>query len=374
MRVAVVGGGINGIMTAWALATHGAQVVVYDKCGPMAATSSASSRMLHGGIRYLENLQFGFVREALQERAWWIKNAPEHIECRRFHVPVRKGISRNSFVLRLGTWLYEQLAGKYSLGSSRWIEREELLGRFPQLRADGMKGAASYVDAIMDDTALGEWVVSSAREAGVRVVENAAIDTITTTGMIVFEAGRAETYDRVVNAAGPWATQLAEKSGIDLGITLALIRGIHLLMDWRVQEPLLLQTGDDGRVVFILPIGGRTLVGTTEVGVNSPDELRVSREEIAYLLNVLVSYFERSAADFRSRIVGSFAGIRPLVHRSGVGAGRLSRDHEIVETGKALHVLGGKWTTSRRLGMEVAGRILPVEKDVVANNFFWRIN
>lgn len=368
-KIAVIGGGINGLMSAWALSSRGAQVELFEKNKLLAATSSSSSRMLHGGIRYLENFQFGFVREALEERAWWHENAPDCTQIVRFHVPVHASTRRSQWQLRFGTWLYQVLAGSRSLGKSRWFDEKALNEKFPEIRQAGLKGAASYVDLVMDDTALGQWVARRAAESGVVIREGVEISAVSSDGEVEGN-GYTGQFDRIVNATGPWAESFAQQIGHQLPVHMTLLKGSHLLLSRKFQGGLLLQVPGEQRVVFVVPFGSDSLLGTTEVPVEFPGSPRVSVQERQYLLDALAAYLEVPKSQLESEVIGEFAGIRPLVSEQ-TDHGSISRDHQLIEEGRVLHVLGGKWTTSRRLGQEVAEAILGKNAGAVTENIIW---
>jgi glycerol-3-phosphate dehydrogenase len=167
MNIAVIGAGVNGICCALALAERGCQVTVYESKTPFSETSSKSSKLLHGGIRYLEAFHFKLVREALADRAWWIENAPQHTKIHRFYIPIYKGKSRSRLQLYIGTKIYDLLSGKNSLGRSRYHSAKETLENNPILSPDGLLGAVSYIDVQMDDRSLSEWLIKKTKAQGI---------------------------------------------------------------------------------------------------------------------------------------------------------------------------------------------------------------
>jgi glycerol-3-phosphate dehydrogenase len=189
MRVAVIGGGINGVMAAWAFARRGHSVDLFEKGRLMSATSRASTKMLYGGLRYLEHGHLGLVREALQERSWWIQQAPQFASPLELHVPIYRNGERAKWLVGAGVRLYDLLAKGSGFPRSCLYSAEEVIERFPGLRRDQLLGAYGYWDARMDDYRLGLWAAEQAREAGVAIneqmpvlrlnPETGAVDTIT---------------------------------------------------------------------------------------------------------------------------------------------------------------------------------------------------
>ncbi len=350
MRVGVVGGGINGLATAWALLQDGHEVELFERDGLMGETSSASTKLLHGGLRYLEHGQLRLVRESLHERSWWLREVPELTHPLRIVLPVYRSSVRPRWMLKIGLWLYDRLAGKEGIGRHRWHGREELAGLAPELDGDGLRGGYSFFDGQMDDYRLGLWVAERVRELGGRIREGEEVARIGEAGEVT-TAGAAHRFDRVVNVAGPWAERLNQRSGIECGYHLDLVRGSHILFDRPLEAGFILEAPQDGRAFFALPYQGRTLVGTTEVRQSLDEPIACSDAERDYLLAAYNHYFRgaREAGD----ITESFAGVRPLV-RAGDDPTAVSREYRIERRGRVVTVFGGKWTTARRLGQKAA--------------------
>lgn len=386
MRVAVVGAGINGVMSAWALARRGHEVDLFERGEPMAGTSSASTKLLHGGLRYLETGDLALVREGLRERAWWLAQAPDLAHPLEILLPVMRGRGRPRWMLKAGLVLYDRLGGAGPLPRHRWLAREEVLARLPGLRAEGLEGAYAYWDGQMDDRALGLWALEQAQAAGVRLRSHCEVVRVGEDGMldVLASGGKAPAaamtpppsaspagtlaaaaqrpdigpsslrFDAVCNLAGPAAGRLLERSGLHARHRLRLVRGSHLFVDGALPCGLLVQAPSDGRVCFVLPWGGRAMVGTTEVEQGLDDPVAPSEAERDYLLGVWNATFGRTlgAADVR----GGFAGVRPLVAEAGAASAN-TREHAIECHGRVLTIFGGKWTTSRSLGEQVADAV-----------------
>lgn len=348
IKIAVVGGGINGVMIAWALARRGATVELFERDRLMGATSSATTKMLHGGLRYLEHGRFALVREALQERAWWIQQAPQFAKAFELVLPVYPG-GRPRWLLGLGLKLYDWLAKGSGFPPSRWLDAGQVLALFPTFSRPGLRGGYAYWDGQMDDLRLGLWAAAQARQAGVQMFENTPVEKITEAGVVVTDMRRQ--YDWVINAAGPWAEQLLVQSGLASAYHLTLVRGSHLVVRRPVTIGCVLQVPGEKRLVFLLPYAEGALLGTTEVPQAISDPIEPSGEEIDYLLGCYNAFFLDRLT--RADVVIAFAGLRAIVADKG-DYSSASREAVVERRGRLINVFGGKWTTSRALAEKVA--------------------
>jgi len=353
MRIAVVGGGINGVMSAWALARRHHRVDLYESGDLMGATSSASTKLIHGGLRYLEHGEFRLVREALRERTFWTSAAPHLVRPIEIIVPLYKNSRRSRWIMQAGLVLYDLLAGKAKLGSHRWFDRSQMIQHCPELNADNLLGGFLFFDAQMDDRALGLWAAEHAAKDGVQFHSRTMVNTVSANGEIQLQDD-AKNYDAVVNVAGPWAETLLDRSGIQHDHGLDLVRGSHLLLAREAKHGFLVEVPDEERFCFILPYQGKTLVGTTEVRQSLSDPIACSPAERSYLLAVHNRYIRESANE--QQILQTFAGLRPLI-LSSANQSRATREYAIEIRGRVVSVFGGKWTTSRALGEKVAGTV-----------------
>ena len=354
MKIAVVGGGINGIMIAWEVSKAGHAVEVFEKDRLMGATSSASSKILHGGLRYLEQFHFRLVAESLRERIWWTEQAPAFARPTQFFIPIYSNSARGSLKIKAGLVLYDLLAGRRRLGKTQWYPRQEMLKLDASLNPQYLEGAFGFFDVLMDDLRLGLWAARQAQAAGVCVHENMLAERIDEDGGIHVNGGR-RAFDYVINVAGPWAEALLQRSNIPTKIHLDLVRGSHIVLDEKRERAYLLQVPHEDRICFALPYKGKTLIGTTEVRQTLDQAIVCSQQERLYLLRVRNHYF--GPAKDENDIVETFSGLRPLV-RSHRDPGKATREYMIQRHGRALTVFGGKWTTSRALGAKVAAQIL----------------
>jgi len=355
MKVAVVGGGINGLCCAWQLALSGFEVQLFERDELMQATSQASSKLLHGGLRYLEQAEFRLVHEALQERRWWLKKAPKLTRRLPLLFPLYQDSARPRWQLKLGLMLYDVLSGKKGIGRHRWLTPEQVLRCSPALRPQGLQGAYLFFDGQMDDYKLGLWVAEQASKAGAVLHNQSPVVQLNAAGSLVL-AGQQQwqQFDVVVNVAGPWSNALLEQSGLGVDTPLDLVRGSHLVLPPVSRYGHMLQVPQEQRLVFVLPYQGNTLVGTTEVRQSLQDKIAVSDQERHYLLSLYNHYFTQPAT--HKDILREFAGVRPLLGGSE-DAGQASREYQLHWQQQVLTVSGGKWTTARALARAVVEQV-----------------
>ena len=356
-RIAVVGGGINGAGIAWELARRDYDVTIFDKGTFGAQTSSATTKMIHGGLRYLEGLHFGLVREALLARRRLLEELPQLVTPIEILLPIYRDSPRSRFEIKIGLLLYDLLAGRDNLHHHRSLTPAELIERAP-LDRRGLRGGFSYWDAQVDDARLVRAVIDSAVCEGAIAREHTRVDGLRIDGdrWIVRTPDGEERFDLVVNAAGPWMNELLESNGIRARYKLSLVRGSHLILKKRVSDyGVLLQSVSDNRVFFVLPWKETTLVGTTEVMQREPlDDVQASQEEIGYLVSRFNRYFTtRITTD---DIASTFAGVRPLVGRAA-NPSAIGREYRVVRRGNLINVFGGKMTTFMSLAQKVAMRV-----------------
>ena len=340
-------------MAAWELAKAGHSVELIEKSSVMSATSSASTKLLHGGMRYLEHGKFSLVRESLRERAWWLEAAPDVTQVIPILFPIFQGSPRSRWTIKLGMVLYDRLAGKFGVGKHRWVSCAELTEVMPNLKSAGLKGAYLFYDGQMDDYALGLWATEQAKSEGVTVLEHTQVDCITADGSVEIQ-GNQRQYDRVVNVAGPWAVELLKQSGLPYEYDLDLVRGSHLLLDRNIKHGMMLTAQTDGRLFFVLPYKGKTLLGTTEVRQDLSEPVVCSESETDYLITVYNDSFDDSID--QSDVLSSFAGLRPLL-KSHKNPNRATREYRIEQHEKVISVFGGKWTTARALAKKITAKL-----------------
>jgi glycerol-3-phosphate dehydrogenase len=366
----IVGGGINGVGIAADAAGRGLSVLLAEMGDLGHATSSASSKLIHGGLRYLENLEFRLVREALIEREILLAKAPHIVWPQRFVLP-QVGGGRPAFLLRAGLLLYDHLAPRARIPSSVSLDLNLDAAGLP-LHTELTRGFA-YWDCRVDDARLVILNARAAADKGAVILprtraERAVVENgqwrVTLSGL----GGTREIGARaLVNAAGPWVQTVADAidaNGRSVREALRLVKGSHIVVP-RIKgaDDAYLCQSPDGRVVFAIPYEERfTLIGTTDIPFSGdPAEVTISREEEDYLLSLVRRFFY--AAPTREDIVWTFAGVRPLYDDAAGDASTATRDYRFELTTSAgaplLTVLGGKLTTYRRLAEAALAKLAP---------------
>lgn len=360
IKISIIGGGINGLSIAWRLARRGHNVSLYEADSVLSKTSSASSKMLHGGIRYLETGQVSLVYQALKDRHWWITQAGSYVTIRSFYVPIYRDSPRALWRMFVGVKLYEWLSGSRSLGRSRLISQKEVPEMRFGLKTDGLKGLVSYFDAQMDERGLGIWVKHEAQAAGVTVFENSPVEKVKIDGGLVLSTGQEVAADLCVNALGPWAEEILQKSDILSKFEVELVRGSHLVIDRPWRHAFLLQVKTDQRIVFALPYEDKLLLGTTEVVQDAPYAPICSDEERDYLIRAFNDYFHESIST--KDIMSYMSGLRPIIKtkKSYGSPSTASRESEIEINNRLVNIWGGKWTSAISLADKVTKKITKV--------------
>jgi glycerol-3-phosphate dehydrogenase len=394
VSVLIVGGGINGIGTFRELAVQGVDVLLIDRADFCAGASAASSHMLHGGIRYLENGEFRLVSEALIERNRMLKNAPHYAKPLPTTIPIFKTFSgllnaplkflnllnkpaeRGAIVIKLGLIMYDWFTRSMRMTPTHTFESKEAsLRHRPKLNPDVIATATYYdawmpypericVELVLDTEAS----TPNARAINYMSLAGAAGDTVRLRDELSGETFEVKPKV-VINAAGPWI-DLANRALKHETTFIGGTKGSHLVVD----HPELYRACDgseiffenkDGRICLIFPfMEGKVILGTTDIRVNHPDEGRTTDDEIDYILDLVRHVFPTMHID-RSQIVFTFCGVRPLPNKNANTAGQISRDHSIqsVPPDESIHfpvhsLVGGKWTTFRAFAEQTADKVL----------------
>ena len=359
--IVVIGGGATGMGVAVDAASRGYDVLLVEQHDFGKGTSSRSTKLVHGGVRYLEQGAISLVMEALKERGILRQNAPHLVTDLAFVVPNYEWWEAPFY--GVGLKVYDMLAGRYGFGKSEVLSREETLARLPTIKTEGLRGGVVYYDGQFDDARLLINLAATAVEQGA-VALNYAPATAVTRGADGFvdgivardrESGREfqARAQAVINATGPQSDSVRRMVHPDADPLIAPSQGIHLVFDGSYLPggaAIMVPHTADGRVMFAIPWHGHTVVGTTDTPVDEPSlEPRPLDDEIAFILETAGRYLQRPVT--REDVLSVFAGIRPLVRAgSSSNTASLSRDHTIhIDPSGLLTIAGGKWTTYRHM-------------------------
>lgn len=392
--VVIVGAGINGIGTFRDLALNGVDVLLVDRGDFCSGASAASSHMAHGGIRYLENGEFRLVHEAVQERNRLIQNAPHVVKPLPTTIPIFKFFSgllnaplkflklldkpseRGAFVIKVGLMLYDAYTGKQRIvPRHQFMGREASLARWAKLNPQIGYTATYYDGAILQPERLGVELILDAEgeNPGARALNYMSLVGGSGEAITLRDELTGLTYEvkpqLLINAAGPWI----DLANHDLGLSTRFIggtKGSHLVLD---HSELRSAIGDhefffenkDGRIVLIFPLYDRVLIGTSDIPVENPDEVRCTQEEVDYFMGMIGRVFP-SIKVTPDHIVYRFSGVRPLPASNAKTTGQISRDHEIQVTSgdwtglgfPVYSLVGGKWTSYRAFSEQVTDKAL----------------
>jgi glycerol-3-phosphate dehydrogenase len=371
-EVVIVGGGINGCGLIRDLALNGVSTLLIERGDYSSQTSQGSSKMLHGGIRYLENLDFALVQEALEEKNLWLKLTPHLCFERDFYLPLYNYSKYNPWMLKAGLLLYDFLS-HFQNRPHAMLSPQETLLKIPSLDPKGLLGAGKYYDGVVDDAKLSlECLYDALLEPCAQalsyheVTKTQKKDSGYEVTYRSLKSGKEETVftSFLVFTTGPFSDKLLPKLGIPWSPQLVPSKGIHL---WIKKDSIdakgsVVLTTKDNRVIFVIPQRNSILVGTTETPVDSDIfNIQATEKEVNYLLAILKQYFPNSSIN-KSSIISTFAGVRPLVREEGTNEtlGKVSRFHKILRPNDRTYVLlGGKYTTFRRMTQELAHEIVP---------------
>jgi glycerol-3-phosphate dehydrogenase len=361
----VVGGGATGVGVAIDAASRGYDVLLLEQSDFGKGTSSRSTKLAHGGVRYLEKGNIGLVMEALKERGLLLQNAPHIVHDLAFVVPNYDWWEAPFY--GLGLKLYQLLAGKYGFGTSRILSKEETLEHLPTLKTEGLRGGAVYYDGQFDDARLLIHMVATAFEQGATLLNYVQVTELTKDAQGFVDGVSARDLETgskfhasakvVINATGAFSDLLRLNAEPAASPMIVPSQGIHLVFDssfLQGQSAVMVPHTSDGRVLFGIPWHGHTLVGTTDTPVAAATLEPVAMEqEIEFILATAGQYLTKAPA--RKDVLSVFAGIRPLVRATGMASGvgntaALSRDHVIhIDRSGLVTVCGGKWTTYRHM-------------------------
>lgn len=382
----IIGGGITGAAVARDASSRGLRVALVERRDFAFGTSSRSSKLIHGGLRYLENMEFGLVFEALSERALLLKTAPHMVRPLPFYLPVYQGDSNGQGILSLGLWLYDLLALFRTPGFHRSLSKKKILKDIPFLKQEGLKGGFKYFDASMWDDVLAVETLRSAQGLGAAIANYVeAVSPIwEEQRMVGFELKDQESSRRisvkaskVIFCTGPWTDWMGQKCSQKWKDWLNPSKGVHLIFDLKripIPGAMVMSHPQDGRISFVIPRpdfgSGVVIVGTTDGPTpKDPEKAEITADDVQYLMELLNRYFPGLKLT-TSDILSAYVGVRPLVGEGvslmgseaqdqksasdGHHLQKVSREHFIDQgPGGSVVVAGGKYTTHRKMGEEI---------------------
>jgi glycerol-3-phosphate dehydrogenase len=375
-EVCVIGGGATGAGCALDSQLRGMKTALLEGGDFGSGASTAATKIIHGGVRYLEQAirgldvkQYEVVNRALRERIHMLHNAPFLTRPLEFLIPCANWFSVG--YMGLGMKLYEWIAGKSSLFASRFLSRAETLQRMPGLAPERLLGSIAYADGQFDDARYDLALINSLVEAGGIAVNHARVVAFSKGAAGKLQSAEVEDQfsgkrftvraSRFVNAAGPGSDAVRGLAKPGVPARMRLSKGAHVVLPLEMfptKDALLIPRTDDGRVLFVIPWFDRLLIGTTEQEVGVGDELYLSKDDVAYLLQHINKYV---AKEIRAeQIVSGFAGARPLVSAGGSRATKkLARDHEVEIDAQSglISIMGGKWTTHRAMAEDTINAV-----------------
>lgn len=367
--LAIVGGGITGAGIARDAASRGLKVALIEGNDFASGTSSRSSKLIHGGIRYLENLEFHLVFEALSERQRLFEMAPHLVHPLRFLLPVYKSGRVPAWKMGLGMWLYDALSLFEAPELSKFLDINEVHEEFPALQLKDLSGAFAYYDAYMDDDRLVMETLRSAKNFGADIVNYVKATGVEFEGEFV---SAIECEDQItkekfplrarhfVSSVGPWTDRVGQDFFKDWKKKLRPSKGVHLTFNKsRFQLHDAVVMGAESRIVFAIPRHEMVIVGTTDTDFpDDPAKVATTKDDVDYLLRVIAQYFP-GAKISKDDIVGTYAGVRPLIDDGSQTESKTSREHMIWTDPRGVtFVAGGKYTTYRNMAEQTMNEVL----------------
>ena len=368
--VVVIGGGATGLGTAVEAASRGYRTLLLERDDFAKGTSSRSTKLVHGGVRYLEQMNVTLVMDALRERGTMLRNAPHLVRRQSFIVPIYRAIDTPYY--GLGLKVYEWMSGKFSFGASRMVSRAETIERLPTVERSGLRGGVLYLDGQFDDARYAISLLLTLSDQGGTALNHAGVVKVLerdgrVSGVRVHDAETGNEFDvqtkAVVNAAGVFAEQVLRLDGEPREELLAISQGTHFVLPREFlpgENALMVPKTADGRVLFAIPWHEHLVVGTTDVGVpRAESEPRSSAEEQHFLREHIRHYLGRDVRE--TDVQSMWSGLRPLVKTGNAATAKISRDHKVLVAANGMvTVVGGKWTTYRRMGQDTIDKVAEV--------------
>ncbi len=368
--VLVIGGGITGVGIARDAVLRGLKVALVEKDDFAAGTSSKSSKLVHGGFRYLKQGEFALVHEALVERKILMNIAPHLVHPTPCILPIYKNSAEPPWMIHIGLWLYDLLAFTKNIGRHRMLTLEEIAQMEPELRQEDLRKAAQYFDCKADDFRLVLATVQSAAQSGAVIANYVkAVEVLKedhrVTGIVAKDQLTGATLKirarAIANATGPWSDRVQQELFGEMKPHVRTTKGVHLLVhrdDLPIHHAFMQFSIQDGRPIFAIPWKNIVLLGTTDTDyTGDPDRIETEREDVDYILESFNYYFPRAHLT-DDKVLSAFAGLRPLLREEGKSASQVTREHRIFETAPGFFsIVGGKLTTHRVMADDMVNRI-----------------
>jgi len=363
--VIIIGGGATGLGTALDAASRGLKTLLVEQADFAKGTSSRSTKLVHGGVRYLAQGDIALVKHALKERGLMQKNAAHLVHKEEFLIPCYDWFSVAKYLI--GLKLYDWLAGRFSFGTSKFFSKNETLRIMPGVKEQGLKGAIRYFDGRFDDARLAINIAQTAKEKGAALVNYMKVTSLIKngeqiSGIVATDTITNETFNLygkvVINATGVFVDEILQMSNAKAKKTVRPSQGVHIVLKKEFlnsDSALMIPKTSDGRVLFAVQWHDHLLVGTTDTPLDEHSlEPRALKEETDFILNTAASYFKTKPTE--SDILSVFSGLRPLAAPTDGNTNstkEISRDHKLMVSAKGLiTITGGKWTTYRRMAEE----------------------
>lgn len=367
--IAIIGGGINGAAIARDASLRGLRVILLEQEDFASGASSKTSKLAHGGLRYLETFQFRLVKECLEERSLLFQNTYPLTRPLPFILPVYEGSNHPLWMLRLGLFLYDKLDRYRNTPPHQALSSAEILKHFPTLSPDGLKGGFIYYDGFMEDSRIVLANALSAQHAGARIENHTKVLSmqmkdkehlaLSFIKVITGEMGHV-LCRKIVNATGAWSNEILKMDSSDVPYHVSPSKGVHVVIPGvHAKFAMTLTAPQDQRVFFLVPWNQTTILGTTDTPYEgNPSCVEATAEDVSYLLDAYHYYFPKTNQE-NTKVIASYAGLRPLVKfKSNKNPSRRSRDFIIEHSSTGIYtLLGGKYTTHRKMAEDVVNQI-----------------
>lgn len=383
--IIIIGGGATGLGTALDATTRGLKTLLVEQSDFAKGTSSRSTKLVHGGVRYLAQGDINLVKHALEERGLLQQNAAHLVNKEEFIIPCYSWFSIIKYLS--GLTIYDWLSGKYSFGKSKYLSKKETLKLMPEIKSKGLKGAISYFDGKFDDARLAINIAQTAIKHGATLLNYTKVVALkkqdeTVSGIETEDVltGQKNTFKGkvIINATGVFVDDILKMNNPASKNMVRPSQGVHIVLDksfLNTESALMIPKTSDGRILFAVPWHKHLLVGTTDTPINEHSlEPRALKEEVDFILSTASAYFNRKPTE--SDILSVFSGLRPLAaptNNDGNSTKEISRDHKLLISAKGLiTITGGKWTTYRRMAEETVDLAINhahlVAKDCITRN------